>query len=94
MDLPTYVKSPDQENYNEELNQTLIAGLSDKGWTNPQITTANLTVTPVLAPDGTITTIAAFMPDGTQWYVTDGAPAAMVIKVGGALRRVSTTAFP
>ena len=94
MDIPSYIKSPDQENYNEELSQTLIAGLSDKGWTVPQITTANLTVTPILAPDGTITTLSAFMPDGSIWFCTDHVPPVYVGKISGALVKFTTNPFP
>ncbi len=94
MDLPTYVQSPDQENYNEELSQTLINGLSNNGWTVPQITTANLTVTPFIAPDGSVTTIAAFMPDGTLWFCIDHIPPVYVGKISGALVKFTTAAFP
>ena len=94
MNIPTYVKDKDQENYNEELNQTLLQGVSDNGYTVPQVTNAQLTVAPFILPDGTVTTLALGMPDGTEWYVTDGAPADLVIKRSGVLRRVVTAAYP
>lgn len=94
MNLPTYIKNLDQENYHEELNQTLLQGVSDNGFTIPQITNAQLTVNPFILPDGTITTLALGMPDGTVWYVTDGAPADFVVKRSGVLRRVTTAAYP
>jgi hypothetical protein len=94
MNLPTYVKDKDQENYHEELNQTLLQGVSNNGYTIPQVTNAELTVNPFILPDGTVTTLALGMPDGTVWYVTDGAPADYVVKRGGVLRRLLTAAYP
>lgn len=94
MNLPTYVKSPDQENYNQELNQTLREGVSDNGYVIPTVTNAQLTVDPFVLPDGTITTLALGMPDGTIWYVSDGAPADFVVKRSGVLRRLTTAAYP
>lgn len=38
IDLPTYTESPDQENYNEELNQTLLYLLNPDGWVPPTLT--------------------------------------------------------
>jgi hypothetical protein len=58
MEIPTYIKNPNQENYNELFNQTLRNGLSDNGWTVPQVTAAK------------IVTLAAIMPIGTLWYDT------------------------
>jgi hypothetical protein len=97
MDVPPYLRGQGefaQENYQEELNQTIGDCLSNNGWTVPQITNANLTVNAVEWPDGTLATPAVFMPNGSLWYVTDGAPEVLVVKVAGALRRVSTTAYP
>jgi hypothetical protein len=94
MDIPTYIKSPSQENYHEELNQVLIKYLSNNGWTLPPLTNAQLTTAPFVAPDGTLTTIANFMPNGTQWYVSDTDQPGMIVKINGALRRVSTTSYP
>lgn len=93
MDLPTYVKSADQENYNEELSQTLIQNLSDNGWIPPHLTNAQLTTSPFAAPDGTITTIANYMPNGSLWFVTDHVPPVYVGKIGNALVQFSTTAY-
>lgn len=95
MDIPPYIKNPDQENYHQELNQTLRDGLSDKGVTIPQVTNAQLVTNTILDPaTGLQVLLKDYMPDGTQWYVTDGAPATGVMKVAGALRRISTTAYP
>ena len=44
MDLPTYIQNDNQENYNQELNQTLRDNLSNNGWVVPEITTANLAI--------------------------------------------------
>lgn len=66
MNIPTFVKiqfvqedgflTPEMQNYNDELNQALQNGLSDSGWTVPQLTTTQ------------ITQAATFMPNGTLWY--------------------------
>lgn len=68
------------QDYNDLLYQALINGLSDNGWTFPQITAAQLTA------------IAGSMPDGTAWYETDNN--VIVFKVNGSLRKVDTTAYP
>lgn len=94
MDLPTFIKGQDQDNYVEEFNQTILQGLSNNGWTVPQVTNAQLTVDNVIAPDGTITTLDALMPNGTLWYVTDAVPPIPVMKINGALRKFTTTAYP
>lgn len=41
-----------------------------------------------------IATLSLTAPDGTMWYATDSAPPNLVIKINGALRQVSTVAFP
>lgn len=66
--------------YNDELSQVLQAGLSDNGWTFPQISAVDLVR---VEPD---------MPNGTGWYETDAHE--MVFKINGALRKVTTTAYP
>lgn len=82
MDLPTYIQNENQENYNQELNQTLRDNLSDNGWVVPQITTANLAI------------IESQMPNGTLWYVTDSMPPTFVGKVNGSLVKFTTAAYP
>lgn len=96
MDLPTYVESPTQENYQQELSQTLIAGLSGNGWTIPTISQQNLTTTPFVDPStGQETTLAEYMPNGTLWYVQDSAPnPVLVFKRNGALRQLNDSTFP
>jgi len=94
MNIPPYIKSPDQENYNEELNQTLFENVGPNGFVIPTLTNAQLTVDPFIAPDGTVTTVSAYMPDGTQWYISDHVPPVMVMKINGALRQVTTAAYP
>ncbi len=94
MDLPTYIKGQDQDNYVEEFNQTILQGLSNNGWTVPQVTNAQLTIDNVIAPDGTITTLDTLMPNGTLWYVTDAVPPVPVMKINGVLRKFTTTAYP
>ena len=82
MDLPPYIQNENQENYNQELSQTLIDNLSNNGWVVPQITTANLAI------------IESQMPDGTLWYVTDAAPPGPVMKVNGTVVRLVTAVYP
>lgn len=82
MDLPTYIQNSNQENYNEELSQTLLDNLSNNGWVVPQITMANLAI------------INSQMPDGTLWYVTDAAPPSPIMKVNGAIVRIVTAIYP
>lgn len=74
-----YLTSPMQI-YHDQLNQALQNGLSDNGWTFPPITAANLAI------------VAPKMPDGTGWYESDAQ--VIVFKLGGALRKVTTTAYP
>jgi len=82
MNIPTYIKNANQENYNQELNQSLRGGLSDNGWTIPLITNANLLL------------IAPLMPDGTIWFCTDHVPPVYVGKISGALVQFTTAAYP
>lgn len=92
MNIPTFVKiqfvqedgflTPEMQNYNDELNQALQNGLSDSGWTTPQLTTAQ------------ITQAATFMPNGTLWYATDAIPQCYVGKINGSLVKFTTTPFP
>jgi len=64
----------------DNLIQTLMGGLSNDGWTLPQLTAAE------------IATIQIEMPDGTMWYDLDSHE--IVCKVNGALRKITTTAYP
>lgn len=63
----------------DELITSMQQALSNDGWTLPQHTQAEIIA---LAPD---------MPDGTLWYATDNE---LVVKINGALRKVTTTAYP
>jgi hypothetical protein len=99
MIIPTfqYVKFVDEEGYltsamqlyNDELNNILRNGLSDNGWTLPTVTQAQLTQINAL-------TGVDAMPNGTIWYVEDTGTAVyeVVVKINGALRKVTTTAYP
>jgi hypothetical protein len=93
-DIPPYVKSPDQENYNEELNQTLYQAIGPNGFQVSTLTNAQLTVNPVVDPNGNMTTVAALAPNGSVWWISDGAPADLVVKRSGVLRRIQTAAYP
>ena len=68
MDIPTYIKNANQENYHELFNQIIRIGLSNNGWTVPNLTTAQ------------ITQIQDMMPLGTIWFNTDLAK--LVVKTG------------
>ena len=77
--------------YNDELNNVLRNGLSDNGWTLPVVTQAQLAAIMALPADQA-------MPDGTMWYVDNQGllPAyhEVVVKINGALRKITTTAYP
>lgn len=75
--------------YNDELNNILRNGLSDNGWTLPTVTQDELTQ--IQAFTGT-----QVMPNGTIWYVHDDDTLVyeVVVKINGALRKVTTTAYP
>lgn len=97
MDLPPYLDMTiaDEEVYQQDLNQTLRDGLSNSGWTVPQLTTAQLTMQLVQNPvDGTLTTLNVLMPDGTLWYITDAVPPCYVGKINSGLVKFTTTIFP
>ena len=72
--------TPSMQFYHDDMNQTLRDGLSDNGWTIPNITATNLVA------------IEPSMPNGTLWYESDNH--VVVIKINGALRKVTTTAYP
>lgn len=94
MDLPNYIKSASQENYHEELNRVLIENASNNGFVIPPLTNAQLTTDIFVSPDGTITTIQDYMPNGTLWFVTDAVPPTYVGKINNALVKFTTTAYP
>lgn len=99
MIIPTfqYVQFVDEEGfltttmqlYNDELNNVLRNGLSDNGWTLPVVTQAQLASIMALPADQQ-------MPNGTIWYVHDTGNSyyEVVVKINGALRKVTTTAYP
>jgi hypothetical protein len=95
-DIPPYVQGDKevQANYQEELNQTLIQNFGVNGVVIPSVTTAQLTTNVVLAPDGTLTSLASLMPDGTMWYCNDASPQVYVGKINGSLVKFTTAAFP
>ncbi len=75
--------------YNDELNNVLRNGLSDNGWTLPTVTQAQLTAIMALPSDQAL-------PNGTIWYVHDDDTSVyeVVVLINGALRKVTTTAYP
>lgn len=89
MKIPTFLNTQWVENeyltdsanmFHDELNRVLQGGLSDNGWTLPQ------------QDQATITSISGDMPNGSMWYDTTNHE--FVIKINGALRKVTTTAWP
>ena len=82
MEIPTYIKNEDQENYHEELNQNMQDALSDNGWVVPSLSTAD------------ITTASGFMPNGTIWFCTDSSPPVFVGLDNGSLVKFTSTSFP
>ncbi len=75
--------------YNDELNNILRNGLSDNGWTLPTVTQVELVKIMSLPVDQQ-------MPDGTIWYVHDEITLVyeVVVQINGALRKITTTAYP
>lgn len=94
MKIPAYLKMPDQDIYFEELTQVLADGVSDNGFVIPSVTNNQLTVDNVVAPDGTVTTLANLMPNGTIWFVTDHVPPVYVGKIAGALVQFTSAPYP
>lgn len=107
MIIPTffYVKFVDDDGYltslmqlyNDELNNVLRNGLSDNGWTLPEVTSAQLVEIEALPDDQQ-------MPNGTIWYVSDKPPLTpyneLVVKMddgtgtGSTLYKLTKTAYP
>lgn len=97
MNIPTFVNvkytqedgylTSEMQIYNDELNNALQNGLSDDGWTIPLVTAAELADIDAL-------TGRRAMPNGTMWVVSDASPQQLVVKLDGALRKVTTTAYP
>lgn len=75
--------------YNDELNNVLRNGLSDNGWTLPEVTQSELADIITLPSDQAL-------PNGTVWYVHDDDTSVyeVVFLINGALRKVTTTAYP
>ncbi len=75
--------------YNDELNNVLRGGLSDNGWTLPAVTQAQLAEIIALPSDQAL-------PNGTIWYVHDDNTLVyeVVVLINGALRKITTAAYP
>jgi len=83
--------------YNDELNNVLRNGLSDNGWTLPEVTSAQLADIQALPDDQQL-------PNGTIWYVSDKPPLTpyneLVVKMddgtgtGSTLYKLTKTAYP
>lgn len=104
MNLPPYVNMTEYDEivYQQDMNQTLRDGLSNNGWTVPQVSDDELRVDLVQNPaNGELTTLAQLMPDGTIWCVVDKTnplvpPIGLVYvgKLNGSLVQFTTTAYP
>lgn len=100
LQIPNYQLNPSveqgaEENYQQELNQTLQQLIGSNGWQIAQISHANLTTTPILDPNlGTFTTVQAQAPNGAVWYVIDSSPPIFVGKVDGSLYKFTMSAYP
>lgn len=81
--------TPQMQMYNDELNNVLRNGLSDNGWTLPTVTEAQLATIQTFTDEDAL-------PNGTIWYVHDDSTAVyeVVVKINGALRKITTTAYP
>lgn len=83
--------------YNDELNNVLRNGLSNNGWTIPEVTTAELTAIRALPIDQQL-------PNGTIWYVSNKPPLTpyneLVIQMddgtgtGSVLYKLTKAAYP
>lgn len=85
MNVPPYLYSEDfiqSQPFFVEIFQSMLLALSNDGWTVPQVTNAQLLA------------IEPSMPNGTLWYVTDAVPPTPVMKLNGALFKLSSTAYP
>lgn len=80
MDIPKYVsnfesQSPEQENYNQQLNLTLLDNLGNFGFVFTPITDADLRTTAILNPNtGEFSTVMDLAQAGAVWFVTDTVP--------------------
>ena len=63
MDLPTYVKADNQENFIQALTQTLREGVSDNGFQIPMLTQDQITETANQYPP--------LFTAGSLWFCTD-----------------------
>jgi len=78
--MPNGMLTTDAQNFMTLINQAMQGALSDNGWTFPSVTADELTAA---EPN---------MPDGTGWYENEAHE--IVFKINGALRKVTTTAYP
>ncbi len=76
MEIPGYIRSANQDLYQQILNQILVAGLSNRGWTVPNLTYAN------------IQAVSPSMPLGTLWYDTDSNK--LVVKTASGIEAVTS----
>lgn len=96
MRIPQYIygSAEEMQRYFALLINECNNNLSDNGWVVPSITNNQLTIQPVRDQNGNPTTLSAFMPDGTLWYVTDASPPCYVGKISGSLVKFTTTPYP
>jgi hypothetical protein len=93
MDLPTFLAGDIEElqNFFELMFETLRTGLSNAGWTVPQLTTAQITA---IATPPNLNDSTQYMPNGTIWFNTDLAKlqvqTAIVLGVGATVETVTS----
>jgi hypothetical protein len=93
MDLPTFLQGDIEElqNFFELMFETLRAGLSNAGWTVPQLTTAQITA---ISQPPDLNDSTQYMPNGTIWFNTDLAKlqvqTAIVLGVGATIETVTS----
>ena len=93
MDLPTFLAGniDDLQNFFELMFETLRTGLSNAGFTIPQLTTAQITA---ISMPTDLNDSTQYMPNGTLWFNTDLAKlqvqTAIVLGVGATIETVTS----
>lgn len=79
MNLPTYLRGSENDNQSffEEMFLTLLEGLSNNGWTVPNLTTAQ------------ITAVQSQMPVGTLWFNTSVDK--LQVKTSGGIETITSS---
>lgn len=103
MEVPIFVRDQEaefseQQDYQEQLNQTLLQNLGYLGFNITPITTDDLTVASILDPNsGDFTTVMDLALVGATWFVLDATPPVTVQKVAAnptILKQFTATNWP